>query len=176
VVKDTRFHDLYQRAMQLLDDAKLLYVVRHPCGALNSWKRSNEFPEGADFDAEWRGGACRKNEGPGEYWGFDDWCALTERYLDLQAAEPERCRVFRYEALVRDPEAITRQLFGFVGASLPAQTTEFLRASRSRHDERPYAVFKDPSVADAWREQFPSSIRSAIEDSLEGTRLEGFLS
>ena len=101
-IKDTRFHELYQRALSLLPGARCIYVVRHPAGAINSWWRSKEFPPDAILDREWRGGACRK-DGPGEHWGFDDWRLLTDRYLDLEELHPQRYCTFRYEDLVADP-------------------------------------------------------------------------
>lgn len=173
-VKDTRFHHLYQQAMELLPGARCIYVVRHPAGAINSWWRSKEFPPEADLAREWRSGTCRKN-GPGEYWGFDDWRALTEQYLDLEARQPLRYRTFRYEDLVDDPHRQTAELFSFVGCATAEPTTSFIAESQSRHDDRPYAVYKDPSVAERWRDQLPIDIISRIEAELRATRLERFL-
>ncbi len=172
-IKDTRFHDLYQRAMEELDGAKLIYVVRHPAGVINSWWRSEEFPPDADLGEEWRDGSCRK-QGPGEYWGFSDWCTITERYLDLEEAAPDRYRVFRYEDLVRDRVGIGTGLFAFVGCELQASTSAFLEESKARHDSRTYSVFKDPSVADRWRSELPVEISEAIQSDLAGTRLARF--
>ena len=173
-IKDTRFHDLYQRAMELFDEAQLIYLVRHPAGMLNSWWRSKEFPVETDFAAEWRGGACRKIEGPGEYWGFDDWCTLTERSLALEKQAPERYRVCRYEDLVRDRERVAAELFAFAGYGLRPATSAFLRDSQSRHDDRIYAVFKNPSVADRWRSELPETIQEEIRAELTGTSLARF--
>ena len=173
-IKDTRFHDLYQRAMELFDEAQLIYLVRHPAGTLNSWWRSKEFPAEADFAAEWRGGACRKIEGPGEYWGFDDWRALTDRYLALEEQAPDRYRVCRYEDLVRDRERVAAELFAFAGYGLRPATRAFLLDSRSRHDDRTYAVFKNPSVADRWRSELPEAIQEALRAELAGTPLARF--
>lgn len=173
-IKDTRFHDLYQRAMELCDEAQLIYLVRHPAGMLNSWWRSKEFPAEADFATEWRGGACRKVEEPGEYWGFDDWCALTERYLTLEEQTPNRYRVCRYEDLVRDRERVAGELFAFAGYGLRPATRTFLQDSQSRHDSRAYAVFKNPSVADRWRSELPETIQEALRAELAGTPLARF--
>lgn len=175
-VKDTRFHSLYQRAMELFDEAQLIYLVRHPAGAINSWWRSKEFPAEADFACEWRNGACRKVEGSGEYWGFDDWRLLTEHYLDLEKEAPNRYRICRYETLVRNPERVVAELFAFVGCDLQATTRIFLQDSQNRHDERTYAVFKDPSVADRWRLELPKAIQEAIRVELAGTPLARFAS
>ena len=173
-IKDTRFHDLYWRCMEHFNEAQIIYLVRHPAGMLNSWWRSNEFPPDAELATEWRDGACRKTEGPGEFWGFDDWCILTERYLALEEQEPKRFRVCRYEELVRNREHVSADLFDFAGCRLQRSTREFLRDSMSRHDDRSYAVFKNSSVIDRWRSELPKSIQQAIQIELSGTSLEKF--
>ena len=175
-IKDTRFHDLYQRYMELFGEAQVIYLVRHPGGVLNSWWRSKEFPANATFADEWRGGKCRKIEGPGEYWGFDDWRNLTTQYLALEEQAPERFRVCRYEELVRNREQVTSELFEFAGCTLHSETRAFLQDSQSRHDDRTYAVFKSPSVADRWRSELPEDIQKTIRAELAGTPLEEFAS
>ena len=175
-IKDTRFHSLYQRAMELFDEAQLIYLVRHPAGAINSWWRSKEFPDEAGIASEWRSGACRKKEGPGEYWGFDDWCSLTDRYLHLARQAPSRYRVCQYEILVRNPERVATELFAFAGYDLCPTTREFLLDSQSRHDDRTYSVFKDPSVVDRWRSELPEAIQETIRIELAETPLARFAS
>jgi hypothetical protein len=174
-VKDTRFLDLYAGAVDLLPAAQVLFIVRHPCGVLDSWRHSDEFPAGADFATEWRHGACRKRGGRGELWGFSDWCATARQYLAIEARLPRRVRVFRYEDLVRDPHAVMTELLARLGVRLGAEIDAFLRTSRAFHDERPYAVFKSPRVADAWRTRFPEDIARTIEEELAGTDLARFL-
>lgn len=166
-VKDTRFHGLYLDAMDKLSDAKLVYIVRHPAACLWSWRCCKEFPPDTDFRAHWRSGACRKTGLPptedGEYWGFDDWKALTRRYVTLAAAEPARYHVLHYERLVACAEAEVAALFRFVGLPMTPSTRRFLRDSQSRHDPRPYAVYKDRTVADVWRPHFPPEVLRQIE-------------
>jgi hypothetical protein len=176
VIKDTRFHALYQAGLRRLPQARCLYVVRHPCASLHSWRTSREFPETADFTAEWRSGACRKAEGAGEYWGFDDWCRVTRSYRRLQQEEPGRVRVFRYEDAVRDPAGVLADLFRFVGLHLHPAVTAFVDASRARHDPDPYSVFKDPArVVDRWRTALPAELIATVEAELHGTDLEEYL-
>ena len=92
-IKDTRFHDLYMRGLELFPQAQCVALVRHPCGALASWRDSKEFPVGVPFETEWRLGGIRKSEGPGEYWGFDDWVRVTRMFLARQEREPTRVLV-----------------------------------------------------------------------------------
>lgn len=175
MIKDTRFHSLYQSGMNLFPKSKCLFVVRNPCGHLNSWKTSKEFPEEAVFEDNWRSGACRKSEGPGEYWGFDDWKALTQAFANLEKQEPNRYKVFRYEDLVADPSGVTKILFDFIGQNLHSDVASFLSRSHAVHDPNVFSVFRSPKVAERWRKEFPEAIARKIYDELSGTEYERFL-
>lgn len=174
-IKDTRFHDLYMRGLDLFPRAQCVALVRHPCGALASWRDSKEFPEWVPFEAEWRLGGVRKSEGPGEYWGFDDWVSVTRMFLDYQDREPARVSIVRYEDLARKPVSTAETLFGFLGGELASSTRRFIESSQAHHDGRTYSVFKSPETADAWRRSFPAPILEEIEAELRGTGLERFL-
>jgi hypothetical protein len=176
MIKDTRFQELYLRGMHLLPSAMCLFIVRHPCGHLNSWRKSKEFPPDAEFGAHWRSGACRKIDGPGEYWGFEDWKQLARQFLERESREPQRFRVFRYEDLVSRPLETTEMLFQFAGLPLSPEVTEFLERSQARHDENVFSVFRAPTVAESWRREFPSDIACEIMAELKGTDLERFTS
>lgn len=73
VFKTTRFHHMLPRMMeQMEEDLKIVYIVRNPCAAINSWLRHpREFPQELDPLSEWRGGVCRKTARE-EFWGFED--------------------------------------------------------------------------------------------------------
>lgn len=175
VIKDTRFHAVYQSGMSLMPRAKAVVIVRHPAAMLWSWRSCKEFPSGGDFSRDWRSGACKKGEGPGEYWGFDDWKVLTLEYCRLAQAWPERYCIIRYEALVNDPKAVVAGVFSFLGLEVSKQTKQFLRDSQSVHDSRPYAICKSRSVATAWKEHFPEEILKEIRDEVAGTILARFI-
>lgn len=178
-IKDTRFHGLYLDGWNKLKDAKLVYIVRHPAACLWSWRCCKEFPADADFLSDWRSGACRKRGEPraraGEYWGFEDWKALTRRYLSLAESDPKRVHVMHYERLVADAEAETEALFSFLAVPLTGTTRRFLRDSQSHHDPRPYAVYKDRSVARAWRGEFPTHVLAQIEAETREPALAPFV-
>ncbi len=174
-VKDTRFHDLYAAAMAALPAAKLVYIVRHPAAALWSWRNCKEFPAEAKFEDEWRNGQCRKREGEGEYWGFDDWATLSAAYLDAAKAAPDRYHVVRYEDLVRRGAETAETLFAFCDMPMRPETLAFLKDSQTRFDPRPYSVFKGGKSNDAWRSGFPEDILSVIEDETQGRGLGEYL-
>lgn len=175
VLKDTRFHNLIEPMLELFPEARMIALVRHPAGAINSWLRApREFPADADPMAEWRSGACRKN-GFGEFWGFDDWKWVTRLQLRLAQERPEQMIVQRYEDLVADPMGETRRLFEFCGLDFGDQTRAFLQDSQSRHDTNEYAVFKRPDVAERWHRDLDPRIQAAIVEDLTGTDLEAFI-
>lgn len=175
VLKDTRFHNLSPRLLELFENSRIVAIVRHPCGAIHSWLNApREFPKVADPIAEWRNGSCRKT-GYGEFWGFEDWKWTTRLYMELQRKFAERCLVVRYENLVREPMVGARRMFQFAGIEMTQQTVQFLHDCHSRHDVSEYAVFKDPAVAEAWRSRLQPEIRMAIESELAGTDMEEFL-
>lgn len=176
-VKDTRFHELYDAAMRVLPAAARVVIVRDPRAVLDSWFRSPEFPEGADPAVEWRSGACRKADGPGEYWGFDDWVRLTSRYREAAAAPGSRTLVVSFEELVRDVPGVMASVLEWLGAPLADEVVDFASASHRRRVEGPYSVFRDPSaVLDRWRTSLDPAIAAAVARELEGTELEEHLS
>ena len=173
-IKDTRFHQWYMRGLDVLPDAALIYIVRHPAACLNSWRNCKEFSEKDDFQTAWLDGGSRKLEGAGEHWGFADWFDLTLEYV-TRANTEQRIRVVRYEDLVRQPIEQTRTMFQFAGLELPIETIEFLHASTTRHDSSSYSVFKAQDKIDGWEKGFPSEIWEQIQQQILGTPLEQFL-
>ena len=176
VVKDTRFHNLTERALQLLPELKVISIVRHPCGAIHSWLTApREFPSCADPLSEWRSGSVRKT-GYGEFWGFDDWKRVTSQHIRLESRYPHRATIVRYENLVVNPLDETERLFGFAGLQMNEQTRRFLTASHSSHIDSEYAVFKRADVKDRWRQQLHPAIRDTILAELANSEFQRFLS
>jgi hypothetical protein len=175
-IKDTRFHNLTERALELLPALRVVAIVRHPCGAIHSWLTSRgEFPATADPLREWRTGQCRKT-GYGEFWGFDDWRAVTTMHLDLAERFHDRVYIQRYEELVNDPAREGARLMEFAGLEFHPQTRDFISKSHSLHNPNEYAVFKNRSVAVRWQTELSPVIQETILSELRDTRLERFLS
>jgi hypothetical protein len=83
VIKDTRFHNLTERFLELFNEVKIIALVRNPCGAIHSWlKSAGEFPPHANPYEEWRHGYCRKN-GYGEFCCFEDLKQVTAMHMRL---------------------------------------------------------------------------------------------
>lgn len=175
VIKDTRFHNLSTRMLQLFPDIKVVAIIRNPCGAINSWFNApREFPADADPIIEWRTGKCRK-PGFGEFWGFDDWKAVAFMYMRLAQEKPYNVTIVRYEHLVENPKHETKRLFDHCGLLYGEQTEKFLTDCHIKHVDNEYAVYKDPSVKDKWRTELAPEIRDTIIKELTGTELEVFI-
>lgn len=174
LIKSNRFHHLIPNLFKNVPDAKVIYLVRHPAATLYSWlSNPTEFPAGANPVCEWRSGACRKTD-IGEFWGFDDWKAVTLQALEMQRAYPDRMRIQRYEALTKHPLLEAEALFDFLGLSMGPATTDFISKSRSRHDPNNRSVYKRAGPDTAWRYGLSESIISIIRSEIAGTSLELF--
>jgi len=175
--KTCRYQYLLPKLLLELPEFFLIGIVRHPCGALNSWLRNpKEFPQDADPMTEWRYGACKNQGREEEFFGFYKWKEVAHLYLDLQQKFPERAIIIRYEDLVYRTKDTVEQLFQKLHLEVGQQTRAFLEACHSKHDDNPYSVFKSREVAVAWKEQLAREIQEEIITQITGTRLEKFLS
>lgn len=174
VIKDTRFHNLTEKAIELYDNLKLVCIIRQPCGAIHSWLTApREFPQHLDPLKEWRTGACRKT-GFGEFWGFDDWKWVTRQHLRLERELPARVIIEKYEDLVDNLFEETKRLFAFAELDYTEQTNDFLKQCNAVHLANEYAVFKNPSVKDRWRKELQPEICETILEEIRGTELGRF--
>mgnify|MGYP000521891099 CR=1 FL=1 len=174
VIKETRFHNLTPLLLGSFTEIKIIYIVRNPCGAINSWLSSKrEFPVNANPLEEWRTGKCRKTSA-GQFWGFDDWKILTNQYLDLEINYPKKVKVISYESLVEQSFDQTNDMFEFVGLNFSKETRKFLKHSQSTHSDHGNAVYKNKEVKDKWKTNLDPEIIEAIRHELLGTRLEKY--
>jgi hypothetical protein len=177
-LKFDRFHDLMPDLLRFFtdDQLRIVFLVRHPCGAIHSWLTApREFPADADPLEHWRDGRIKK-QAAGDFFGFDDWKAVTRMQVDLERRYPLHVRILRYEALAAHPARESRSLFDHLMLPYGEQTSAFIAASQASHDPDPYAVFKAPAVANRWQSELSPKIREAILDDLRGGELERFTS
>jgi hypothetical protein len=174
--KTCRYQYLLNKMLQYFGNLKILAIVRHPCGVINSWlKNPKEFPKNANPRQEWRFGSCRNEGREEEFFGFYKWKEVAQIYLDLQEKYPNQVYIIKYEEMVDNPIGVSHGIFDFVGLDLTEQTEFFLRACHSVHKEGPYAVFKDKFVKERWKSELDPYIVSQITQDIEGTRLARFL-
>lgn len=175
LIKSNRFHNLTSSILKHNENVRLVYIVRNPCASLHSWLSDpDEFPKWAEPLNEWRTGHCRK-VGAGEFWGFDDWVAVTKNAMLLSEVFPTRCRILRYEDLVNCPESEISALCDFFKIDYVSQIKAFLKLSHSRHDVHKHSVFKDPNLLNEWQNSLDPLIVSTCKEELKGTKLEFLL-
>lgn len=164
---------------------RLVLIVRHPGGYLNSWMRGARYegwsgfgdrnrldpvvlpfplPEQERFADVYRNGTAFERE-------LVYWIVANETPL-LSLADSGALKLVIYEDLCRRPEAVLRDVFDYCGIRLEEQTRQFAEASTSRHDTRYHAVFKDPSrTAWRWREDLDRGQHRTLERLLRQTSL-----
>lgn len=175
-LKTCRYQYLLPKMLQYFDNLTVLGIVRHPCGAINSWlKNPKEFPQDCDPRKEWRFGACKNNGREEEFFGFYKWKEVAHLYLDLRDKFPKQVFIVKYEELVDEPARLSTAIFDFAGLEFTEQTERFLEACHASNQESPYAVFKDKSVKERWRSELAPEIAREIIEDVEGTALARFL-
>lgn len=176
VMKEVRYHYLIETLLEQVKDIKIIGIVRHPCGVINSWlKTPREFNREWDIEAEWRD-APSKNQGrQEEYYGFTKWMEIAYLFMDIQQRYPKAFYLLRYEALVNDPLKEISALFHFCGLVIPDQVKIFLLESQSRELNDPDTVFRRADVIDRWKNELDPYIRDAILAEVSGSELQRFL-
>lgn len=132
-------------------DVPQVYVVRHPCGQFESWRRLGMDPRPTDlledprlvedhlapFAAQMR--ATRSFwQRAGASWGATNRIVLrqTERRPGLRTIVP-------FEWLCEDPQARFRALFDRVGLAFTPRVERFLRDTDRPTDDRPFSTQRD---------------------------------
>jgi len=174
--KTCRYQYILNKMLYYFDNVKLIGIIRHPCGVINSWlKNPKEFPQGADSIKEWRFAACKNLGREEEFFGYYKWKEVAYIYLDLKEKYPNNVYIVKYEELVDNPIPVSKSIYDFLGLEFKNQTISFLENCHSINKEGPYAVFKDKSVKDSWKSELYRYIINEIYLDLEGTRLAQFL-
>ena len=175
LIKSNRFHNLTESILNKYSNVIFISIVRDPCATIHSWLSNPlEFPSDQDPLKQWRHGLCRKN-GPGEYWGFNDWKKVTLLHLRLAKEWPERFFIHRYEDFLNDPQKHSRELLNRLGIEMAQATIDFIISSQNRHNPHRRSVFKDPSSLANWKNAINPMILKEILNDLKDTELSGFL-
>lgn len=176
VMKEVRYHYVIETLLHQVEGIKIVGIVRHPCGTINSWlKTQREFKPEWDAIAEWREATSKNQKRSEEYYGFSKWKELAYLFLSLACEQPDSFYLVRYESLVANPEREVGKLFTFCGLDMPDQVRNFIASSQQQEVEDPDSVFRTADVAERWKHELPAVIRDAIYSELRGTKLEMFL-
>ena len=101
-----------EEILELMPEAKVLYLVRNPYDVCASKKRR----------------APRKDR----YWGWvTSWNRGLKIATELQRRFPERFMIVRYEDMVSDPTGIFQAIFGFAGVPFEERYLDVPHVNRS---------------------------------------------
>ena len=176
VMKHVRYHYIINNLLDNKKSMKVIGIIRNPFAVINSWIRApKEFDNTWDPRKEWRFAKKKNMNRIEEYYGFEKWKEATLLFHQLKKDYPDRFYLLRYENLVNKPLEITKDIFSFVGLEFLKQTEDFLRKCHDQHEESQYAVFKDKSVVDKWKDQLDFSIKDAIREMLIGQDIEVYI-
>lgn len=177
VTKMVRYHFLIPHFLNVIPNIKIVGIVRHPCGVLNSWKNaSREFNHQQwDFNKEWRFGQCRNHFRPEEYFGFHRWKECTKMFLEMEKKHPKNFKLIQYEDLVQKPLDNVKDLFDFCDLKLEQQTIDFIKDSTTLVKEDTYSVFKGQKDTKDWESHLNFSIVQDVIKELQGTEFQRFI-
>ncbi len=172
-----------------LPKSRSVFVMRHPCGYLNSYVRgqdSGNMPATTDDDFDVGIWERRLTSAPARARGIDidavrrwsrkermvwEWVIDNEKALaDIDGLD--NVLLVNYDALCEDPVAGTRAMIEFAGLEWDEQTEAFIGAGAARDDARYFSVMKDPRIAaNAWKEQLAAEDRQLVIDIVAGSPL-----
>jgi hypothetical protein len=97
-------------------DVCYLFITRHPFDTIQSLEGIGQGSGRGHyaFDDPELGRHARAN-GVGRFSWAKYWRDVNERLLTFSSGHPERCKLFRYEDLVRDSETTLREVLEFIG-------------------------------------------------------------
>ena len=174
-IKHVRYHYLIEHFLKIYKNVKIIGIIRHPCGVINSWlKTPREFKPSWNMD-EWRSGAIKNQDKKEEYNGFEKWKEVSRLFIRLEEEYPNNFKIFRYEDLTLNKEEVARKMFKFVNLDISNNTIEFLAESGEKEIEDPDTAYRIPDVSCRWRDELDERIIDEIYDDLRGTDLDVFL-
>lgn len=176
VMKEVRYHYLIESLLRSLDGIKVVGIVRHPCGVINSWiKTPREFNPEWSANSEWRWAQSKNRGRPEEYYGFEKWKELARLFLRLQDEWSDTFYLASYERLVENTMDEVENMFNFTGLPMHPQVVKFIEASHAREVEDPDTVYRTSDVAMRWCNELEPAIRDTILHELKGTELAQFI-
>lgn len=162
--------------LRSLPEARLVHLVRHPCGQIASVLRGERESRLPDRSSEYyslfrelleteqgqRHGITLdylRRLTPEERLAWH-WLLINEKAAD-EAEGSGRAQLIRYEDICAAPVDSARQLFRFAGLDWNSQTEAFLQRSTTKGNNRYFSVFKNPAkTANRWRQELD---RGSIE-------------
>ncbi len=166
--------------MAILEHARAIHLLRHPCGHVASVLRGEaerKFSGSCGASADYGMFALLSETPQARRRGLDlaqfraltptqrlawRWVLVNEKAME-ECAELGRVRVVRYEDVCKDPLATLKDLFDFLGLPWHEQTQRFIDSSTSGENKAYYSLFKNPArAANKWKDELPTESIDAI--------------
>jgi hypothetical protein len=187
VVKSVRLCASIGTFARALPDARIILIVRHPCGQVDSVMRGTrqrrfELREaGTDMPFEETAAIARAGLAGVSERGFQAlpdaakyawaWVAFNEAAAHGIAGLPN-ARLLVYEALCADPLAESQALFAFAGLAWHRQTAAFLARSSTAGGTDYYAVFRTSlAAAERWKTAMTPADQQAVRSVVRHSAL-----
>lgn len=166
VMKSVRARGFARLVTRVLPGARVVFIVRHPCGQIASIMRGTSLGKFASDHPLDDDLAADLAERRGETRAWDklpfveqlawNWAAVTEEVL-RELDGYDAMRIVRYEDLCASPRDEARSLLDFAGLPWDAQTDTFVaRSTRANRPDRYYEVFQNSlEVPFRWRSTLP---------------------
>lgn len=157
----------YYRLLPFLDEifngeVLYLFLVRHPLDCIDSLYECFGYATRHDLDPE----IARSVEryGKGRYGWAKYWNEVYERIYTFSALYPDRCHLFRYEDLVRNPAETLKHVLGFLGETLPESLIETALLQEHTPGFEDYKIRHTSNIHTAsvgkWKDWSPHEIRA----------------
>ena len=94
------------------EDVNYLFMTRHPFDTIQSlegWGRGHYGFDDPEIERHVQA------NGVGRFSWAKYWRDVNERLLTFAAGHPERCKLFKYEDLIRNPETTLQDILGSIG-------------------------------------------------------------
>lgn len=159
VFKEVMYLYLIPRFLRNLPNMKIIFIIRNPYAVLQSWYNApKEFYPEWDIEKEWLFAPEKNWFLPERYYGYHRWKEAIALAKSLLLEFPDRVYVLKYEDLDTEPIKVSEKLFQFAGINFSKQTREFITDSRSRTDNNPYSIYRNPTDRKTGQKKLPDTI------------------
>ena len=145
VFKEVMYLYMIPRFLRNLSEMKVVMLLRNPYDVLRSWYNApKEFYPEWHMEEEWLFAQSKNWFLPERYYGYHRWKECIILANELLKEFPDRVYVVRYEDLDAEPFHCVEKIFEFCDINWQDQTKEFIRLSRSKTEESPYSIYRNP--------------------------------
>ncbi len=178
VYKEVRYNNILKNLLLKDEEIKIIGLIRNPLAVLSSWyKAPREFRKdlGWKFEEEWRFAEKKNQNKPEEFFGYEKWKQTAHLFEQLNKEYPERFYLVKYEDLLNKTEETVKQLFNFSNLNYTKQTEEFINASKNKHNDDVYSVFKIKTDNNNLQKFLPQQIIEEVNKDLKIGSMEKYI-